>query len=67
MKDVVPWLERQPFVLGYAWFQFQRTVPAGTSSALFEDHTTSTNLTACGKFYASVSTDNPDGDQTITV
>jgi hypothetical protein len=67
MKEVVPWLERQPFVLGYAWFQFQRSDPAGTSSALFEDSTTSTNLTARGKFYASVTLDNPDGDQRIVV
>lgn len=67
MKEVLPWLERQPFVLGYAWFQFQRAIPAGTSSALFEDSTTSTNLTACGRYYASVNGVNPDGDQTITV
>ena len=66
MKEVVPWLERQPFVLGYAWFPFKIDRPQGASSALYANETT-VELTACGRFYASVTTENPDGNQTITV
>lgn len=63
-KEVIPWLERQPFVAGYAWFAFNPSFGAGSSSALF-DGDNSVNLTPLGRYYASVTPSNPDGDQTI--
>jgi len=63
-KEVLPWLERQKFVEGYAWFPFRPSSAAGTSSALFvEDY--SETLTALGRYYASVTPSTPDGDQSI--
>jgi hypothetical protein len=64
MKEVLPWLEEQNMVAGYAWFPFEQTNAAGSSSALFN---LNGNLTALGQFYASVTTDNPAGDQSIEV
>jgi Glycosyl hydrolase catalytic core len=65
MKVVLPWLEAQPWIAGYAWFPFKKDFGAGTSSALFElDGTT---LTPLGNFYASVSNSKPSGNQAITV
>ena len=64
MKQALPWLEAQDWVAGYAWFSFPIDKPVGTSSALFDANG---NLTACGRFYASVRTDNPYGDQSIQV
>lgn len=64
MKSVLPWLESQDWIVGYAWFPFEITTPEGTSSALFNAQG---NLTALGQFYASVRRWNPSGNQSITV
>jgi hypothetical protein len=64
MKDVVPWMEAQDWIAGYAWFSFNIDSPPGTSSALFD---LKGNLTACGKFYRSVTPQNPKGDQSIVI
>jgi hypothetical protein len=63
MKQALPWLEETTWISGYAWFSFETSSAAGTSSALFDEQGA---LTACGRFYASVRTSNPAGDQTIT-
>jgi hypothetical protein len=62
IKDVLPWMERQDWIAGYAWFPYKVESPHGTSSALFDS---SGELTAVGRFYRSVTPDNPDGDQSI--
>lgn len=62
MKDVLPWIERQDWIHGYAWFSFDADSPQGTSSALFFPDG---SLTAAGRYYRSVTTDNPDGRQSI--
>ncbi len=62
MKDVLPWMEKQNWIAGYAWFSFGQHEPVGTSSALYDKDG---NLTACGRFYASITTENPTGDQSI--
>lgn len=64
MKEVMPWMEEQDWIAGYSWFSFDIDSPQGTSSALFEKEG---NLTACGKFYKSVTPNNPNGDQSIQV
>ena len=65
MKNVLPWLEQQDWIAGYAWFPFKMNNAAGTSSALF-DHS-SGDLTDCGRFYASVNSSHPYGDQSIGI
>jgi len=62
MKEVLPWMEEQDWIAGYAWFSFDIRSPEGTSSALFDQ---AGNLTACGRYYRSVTRENPRGDQTI--
>jgi hypothetical protein len=62
MKEVLPWMEEQDWIAGYAWFSFKIDAPEGTSSALFDE---ASNLTACGRYYRSVTRENPNGDQTI--
>jgi hypothetical protein len=62
MKEILPWMERQDWIAGYAWFPFSIESPHGTCSALFD---TDNNLTALGRYYRSVTPENPDGDQTI--
>ncbi len=62
MKEVVPWLEKQDWIAGYAWFSFEVDEAVGHTSALFDKKG---NLTTCGRFYQSVTTENPDGDQSI--
>ena len=62
MKDVLPWMERQNWIAGYAWFSFGQHEAVGTSSALFDKDG---NLTTCGKYYASVTTENLEGDKSI--
>jgi hypothetical protein len=62
MKDVLPWLESQDWIAGYAWFPFNANSPQGTSSALFHEDG---SLTACGRYYRSVTPANPQGDQSI--
>jgi hypothetical protein len=60
MKQVLPWLEQQDWIVGYAWFPFEITRPEGSCSALF---TTQGQMTACGRYYQSVTTNNPRGNQ----
>jgi len=62
MKEALPWLEEQEWIAGYAWFSFNIDSPAGTSSALFDNDG---KLTACGRYYKSVTPENPKGDQDI--
>jgi hypothetical protein len=64
MKDVLPWMEEpeQDWIAGYSWFSFDASSPVGTSSALFDDDGA---LTTLGRYYASVTTENPTGDQSI--
>ncbi len=62
MKDVLPWMERQDWIAGYAWFPFGIDSRVGTSSAFFRKDGT---LTACGRYYKSVTPEKPAGDQGI--
>jgi hypothetical protein len=62
MKEILPWMERQDWIAGYAWFPFRVDSPHGTSSALFD---ADGNLNALGRYYRSVTPENPDGDQSI--
>ena len=62
MKEVLPWMEKQNWIAGYAWFSFGIDEAVGTSSTLFDREG---NLTALGRFYQSVTNENPDGDQDI--
>ena len=62
MKEVLPWLERQDWVAGYAWFSFEHNQAVGHTSSLYDKNR---NLTACGRYYQSITTENPDGDQSI--
>lgn len=62
MKEVLPWMERQEWIAGYAWFPYKVDSPHGTSSALFD---AKGDLNALGRFYRSVTPENPDGEQTI--
>ena len=64
MKEVLPWMEQQDWIAGYAWFSFEIDSPQGTSSALFDK---SGNLTALGQFYASVTPHRPGGDPMIGI
>jgi tetratricopeptide (TPR) repeat protein len=62
MKETLPWIEAQNWIAGYAWFSFETHQPEGTSSALFDKQG---KLTACGRYYASVTTKKPSGDENI--
>jgi Glycosyl hydrolase catalytic core len=62
MKDILPWMERQDWIAGYAWFPFRPDSPHGTSAALFD---AAGELTALGRYYRSITPENPDGDQSI--
>ena len=62
MKQVLPWLEKQDWVAGYAWFSFEHNEPFGYTSSLFDGKG---NLTALGRYYQSVSIKNPNGDRSI--
>jgi hypothetical protein len=62
MKELLPWMERQDWIAGYAWFPFKPDSAQGGCSALFDAEG---KLTAVGRYYRSVTPDNPDGDQTI--
>ncbi len=50
MQEILPWMEEQEWIAGYAWFSFKPTSSAGTSSALFDEKG---NLTKLGEFYSS--------------
>ncbi len=62
MKEVLPWMESQEWIAGYAWFSFKPSSIVGHSSALFDEKG---NLTACGRYYRSITPKNPSGDQSI--
>jgi Glycosyl hydrolase catalytic core len=64
MKQAVPWLEQQDFVAGYSWFDFDHGHGPGGISSLFHGRA-SKNMTTLGRFYASVTPQNPMGDQSI--
>jgi hypothetical protein len=49
MKNVLPWLEEQDWVIGYAWYPFPIESRAGACSALFHKDGT---LTECGLYYS---------------
>ena len=63
MKQILPWLEQTEWISGYAWFSPSIDNLVGTSSALFDQEG---NLTALGKYYQSITTENTSGDQSIT-
>jgi hypothetical protein len=63
MKVVLPWLEEQPWIAGYAWFPWKHDSPVGACSALFDAEN---YLTAVGRYYRSVTPDKPEGDQDIS-
>ena len=60
MKEVLPWIEEQDWIAGYAWFPFGIDSSVGWPSALFDKDG---NLTACGRYYKSITPANPKGDQ----
>jgi len=62
MKETLPWLEKQDWIAGYAWFSFNINSPQGTNSALMDEEG---NLTAIGEYYKSITRENPNGDMTI--
>jgi tetratricopeptide (TPR) repeat protein len=62
MKEVLPWMEKQDWIAGYAWFSFGIHEAVGHTSALFDRKG---NLTTCGRYYQSITTEVPDGDQSI--
>ena len=62
MKEVLPWMERQDWITGYAWFSFEPHEPHGHTSSLFKQNG---DLSVLGRFYQSVTTQNPNGDQSI--
>lgn len=64
MKEVLPWIEQQKFIVAYSWFPFSVDQAAGTCSALFDRNG---KMTALGRYYASVTNENPQGDQSIQV
>lgn len=78
MQTVLPWMQSQSWIVGYAWFSFDKRTPHGTSSALFEhddekkdndDDEEGVTLTPLGRYYASflATTDsNKSIDRTIT-
>ena len=61
MQEVLPWMEKQDWIIGYAWFSFRVDSPQGYSSALFDRQG---KLSALGRYYRSVTPENPEGDQT---
>lgn len=58
MKDILPWLEEQEYVYGYAWFPFDKSSPWGCCSALYNEDG---SLTSLGKYYSEF-TGNISGD-----
>lgn len=66
MQNVLPWMQSQSWIIGYSWFSFSQSSPAGTSSALFVDSDNcgsssidkdnsiiAESLTPLGRYYAS--------------
>lgn len=64
MKQVLPWLEEQDWISGYAWFSFPYNSTIGSSSSLY---TEDGQLTKVGQYYASVTNENRYGNQSITI
>lgn len=64
MQLALPWMEQQVWIAGYVWFNFDVESPVGSSSALFDKDG---QLTALGRYYASVRNESPLGDQDIAV
>lgn len=66
MKDVLPWMEapEQDWIEGYSWFSFKQSNAAGSPSALFDSWGFATPL---AKYYASVTNEDPDGNQWIQI
>jgi hypothetical protein len=50
MQEILPWMDQQEWIVGYAWFSFNINDNAGTSSALFDEKG---NLTKLGEYYAN--------------
>ena len=50
MQQILPWMDEQDWIVGYAWFSFDMKSSAGTSSALFDEKG---NLTKLGEFYSN--------------
>lgn len=50
MQEILPWMDEQDWIVGYAWFSFDMKSSAGTSSALFDEKG---NLTKLGEFYSN--------------
>lgn len=48
MQEVLPWMDEQDWIAGYAWFPFGVSSKQGTSSALFDEKG---ELTKLGRFY----------------
>ena len=51
-------------IAGYAWFSFHTDRAPGVTSALYDAEG---EMTALGRYYASVTRDKPDGDQRISI
>lgn len=49
MKEVLPWMDEQDRMVGYAWFAFVITSRHGRNSALFDAEG---GLTELGRFYS---------------
>ena len=63
MKQAIPWLEEQEWIAGYAWHSFATNHTAGGPAALYDGNG---DLTTVGRFYASVRTEKPEGNQNIS-
>ncbi|MGJ8656522.1 MAG: glycosyl hydrolase [Akkermansiaceae bacterium] len=50
MQEVLPWMDQQDWIAGYAWFPFGENTKQGTSSALFDEKG---ELTKLGRFYTN--------------
>lgn len=59
MEEVLPWLEEQECVYGYAWFPFEKSSPWGCCSALYKEDG---SLTSLGKFYSEFTGEGSGGE-----
>jgi Glycosyl hydrolase catalytic core len=62
MQGALAWCEKTDFIVGYSWFPFPQTNPVGCHSSLYD---TNGDITELGKFYKSVTTENPYGDPSV--
>jgi hypothetical protein len=68
MESVLPWMEATEWILGYAWFSFEKISHAGWVSALVENYNDDTRevvLTPLGKYYAAF-TKGSESDLVVT-